>query len=109
LVEPRTLLTDELRAVIRAEKPLILRELGAERMLEARRARVERQLVAHPEQRRAFDVADVPLTAGPGEPVSVVLAVRHGEQILSGELHIPRERWDPALFLHTIDPTEKAQ
>jgi hypothetical protein len=33
-----------------------------------------------------------------------VLAVRHGEQILSGELRIPRERWDPRLFLHTIDP-----
>ena len=30
LVEPRTLLTGELRAVIRAEKPSILRELGAD-------------------------------------------------------------------------------
>jgi hypothetical protein len=36
--------------------------------------------------------------------VSVVLAVRHGEHILSGEQQIPRERWDMAVFLRTVDP-----
>jgi len=109
LIEPRSALTDELREAIRAEKPSILRELVAEhvlaeRVLEGRRARVERQLLARPELRRSFDVADTPLTASPGEPVSVVLAVRHGEHILSGELHSPRERWDMELFLRTLDP-----
>jgi hypothetical protein len=38
----------------------------------------------------------------------VVLAVRHGEQILSGELHIQRERWDPTLFLRFLRDQEKA-
>lgn len=76
--------------------------------LERRRAKVEKQLLSHPELRRAFDVADAPLKSGLGDPISVVLAVRHGEQILSGELHIPRERWDMALFLRTVDnPSEQ--
>ena len=75
----------------------------AERVLEARRARVEQQLLAHPELRRAFDVTDPTIEAGPGNPISVVLAVRHGDQILSGQLHIPRARWSLRLFLASVD------
>jgi hypothetical protein len=37
----------------------------------------------------------------------VMLAVRHGEHILSGELRIPRQRWDMTLFLRTVDPGQK--
>jgi hypothetical protein len=66
-------------------------------------------LRAHPERKRAFDVADAPLKAGPGAPVSVVVAVRHGEQILSGELHIPRERWDLAAFIALMESPERQQ
>jgi hypothetical protein len=51
-----------------------------------------------------FDVTGAPLEAAPGDSVSVVLAVRHGEHILSGELHIPRERWDMTLLLRTLEP-----
>jgi hypothetical protein len=41
--------------------------------------------------------------------VSVVLAVRHGEQILSGELHTPRERWGLAAFIALLDSPERRQ
>jgi hypothetical protein len=89
---------------------------------EARQAKVEAALSARPELRVAFDVNDVPLrnsersvnpahcnnseetVAGAlAESVSVVLAVRHGNTILSGELHIPRERWDMRAFLAVVD------
>jgi len=76
---------------------------------EARQARVEAKLLAHPELRRAFDVVDAPLTFGPGEPVSVVLAVRCGEQILSGEVLVPRERWDLRAFLAVMEAPELQQ
>jgi hypothetical protein len=75
----------------------------------ARQAKVEAALLRHPDQMRAFDVADMPLKAEPGELVSVVLAVRHGQDILSGELRIPRERWDAELFLRVIDGIEIPQ
>jgi hypothetical protein len=76
---------------------------------EARQAKVEQELQAHPEQKRAFDVADAPLNAGAGASISVVLAVRHGEQILSGELHIPRERWDFTVFIALMESPERQQ
>ena len=114
VVEPRSALTEELRALIRAQKRTILTELSApdpavlsqgeiEQEREARQAKVEAELRARPDLRVAFDLSDVPLKGGVGNPVSVVLAVRHGEHILSGELHIPRERWRMALFLSTVD------
>ena len=63
---------------------------------------------AHPKLQVAFDIGGVPLipSATPEiqRPVSVVLAVRHGEHILSGELYIRRERFDIALFLQAMDP-----
>jgi hypothetical protein len=45
----------------------------------------------------------------PGEPVSVVLAVRHGDQILSGEVLVPRERWDLEAFLSVMEGPEQQQ
>jgi hypothetical protein len=105
IVAPRSALTDELRALIRTQKRSILDELAGafETQRAARQTKVEAELRARPELHVAFDVANADLHTGPGEPVSVVLAVRHGEHILSGELHIPRERWDMALFLRTVD------
>jgi hypothetical protein len=105
LVEPRSALSDSLRSTIRANKTAIVRELKDEvaYALEARQEKLESQLRAHPELRRAFDVEGAPIRAGPGPPVSAVLAVRHGDHILSGELLIPRERWDMTLFLRIVD------
>lgn len=76
---------------------------------EVRQAKVEAELLAHPERKRSFDVVEAPLNACPSAPVSVVLAVRHGEQILSGEVHIPRERWDFAAFIALMESPERQQ
>ena len=105
IVAPRWALTDELRALIRAQKRNILSELAGQNDYKraSRQAGVEAELRAHPERRVAFDVADAPADSESGEPVSVVLAARHGEHILSGELFIPRERWNMALFVRTLD------
>ena len=70
---------------------------------ESRRGKVEAELCAHPDQRYAFDVADAPLEAAPGDPVSVVLAIRHGAQLLSGEIHIPRERWGVQALIASLE------
>jgi hypothetical protein len=83
-----------------------MQELEGEavRARNARQDKVERELRAHPMRRYAVDLADVPLKAAPGAPLSVVLAVRHGEQILSGEILIPRERWDFGAFQAILAP-----
>ena len=73
--------------------------------LEVRRAKVEGRLLADKTLRVAFDVENVPLVAGPGEPVSVLLAVRTAQGVVSGALQIPRERWDPVLFAQTLEQT----
>jgi hypothetical protein len=73
--------------------------------LEYRRARAEGRLHADATLRVAFDVANAPLTPRPGEPVSVMLAVRTPGGIVSAELHIPRERWDSNLFFRTLTDT----
>ena len=82
---------------------------AAEGTLEARRRTVETVLSTHPELKRAFDVADEPLAGSSSEPVSVVLAVRHGEQILTGEVLVPPERWEMFEFLAIVDPPERPQ
>ena len=104
VVEPRSALTDELRAFIRENKPAILTELET---LERRRGRLERELADHPEQRVAADVADAPVRPEGGPPVSVVIAVRTVAGIVSAELHVPRERFDAALFMRTLTETGK--
>lgn len=74
---------------------------------ETRRARVEAELLANPGRRLAFDVVDVPLNAGAGDPVSVVLAVRSSAGVASGEVHILRGRFDAALFLRALETSEE--
>lgn len=106
---PPGAVTPELRALIANRKGDLLAELdrGRHDAREARQARVETELRARADLRVVFDVAEAPMKAEPGAPVSVMLAVRHGEHILSGELHIPRERWDVALFMRTVDPGQE--
>lgn len=104
IVTPRSALTDELREFIRDNKPAILDELTA---LERRRARVERELVEHPGQRAAIDAADSPLRPEAGKPVSVVVAIRTTAGIVSGELSVPRERFDAVLFFRTLQDTSE--
>jgi hypothetical protein len=97
--------TPELRALLANRKVDLLAELDHARQdaRDSRQAKVEAELRARRDLRVAFDVTEAPLKAAPGDPVSVVLAVRHREHILSGELHIPRKRWDMALFLRMVD------
>jgi hypothetical protein len=78
---------------------------SAARALDDRRRCVEERLRKRSEDRVAFDVADAPLKPCPGEPVSVVLAVRTAAGIVSGELRVPRERFDASLFLRTLTDT----
>jgi hypothetical protein len=104
--------TPELRALIANRKGDLLAELDHTKHdgREARQTKVEAKLRTHPEMRVAFDMTDIPLEGWSGEPVSVVLAVRHGDTILSGELHIPAERWDMRAFLAVVDcGSEEAQ
>lgn len=99
----------EMRTLIANRKADLLAELdrARHRTREERRACVEAELRVRPEKRVAFDVIDAPTKAEAGAPVSVVLAVRHGEHILTGELRIPRQRWDLALFLLTVGPSQE--
>lgn len=101
--------TAEMRTLIANRKADLLAELdrARHRSRELRQTLVEAELLAQPEKRVAFDVIDAPLTAEPGKPISVMLAVRHGEHVLTGELRIPRQRWDLALFLLTVDPNQE--
>ena len=39
--------------------------------------------------------------------MSVVVAVRHGDQILRGEVLVPRERWDVTIFVACLDAPER--
>ena len=108
IVAPRSGLTDELRALIRANKPVILREVAAETRpaLEMRGALAARRLLDDGKLRVTFDVVDAPLRSEKsGPPVSVVLAVRTPQGIVFGELHIPRERWDVVLFAQILEQT----
>ena len=71
------------------------------------RVRVERELAEHPEQRVVFDAIDAPLRPEPGAPVSIMLAVRTPIGIVSGELSVPRERFDAALFFKSLEESSK--
>jgi hypothetical protein len=70
-----------------------------------RQALVEADLREHPDRHVAWDVTNAPLRPSPGPAVSVVIAVRTESCLVSGELHVPREQFDPALFLHTLTQT----
>lgn len=83
----------------------ILQSTGDAQALQRRHADVWKQLLEHPEQRAAYDIADAPLRPEPGSPVSVVIAIRTAAGIVSAELHIPRERFDAGLFFQALQET----
>src|SRR5262249_7691801 len=73
------------------------------RILKRRCRKVEAQLRADPALRVTFDSGNAPMSPEPGPPVSVVIAIRTSAGIVSAELHIPRERFDAALFFQTLE------
>jgi hypothetical protein len=93
LVEPKSALTEDLRALIRGNKAVILRELaenqapGLTPLQEEARQDVIARLAVHPNVQRAF------ATRFEGETLIVALAVRG---IGTCELAIPIERFNPA-------------
>lgn len=100
IVEPRSALTDELRAAIRANKPAILREL-ADGGFEARRRRVLAMLADSPSSIRYAWLADPNTQA---DYVSVALAIR---DVGSCELRILKERYDPVRMMEIIEASAK--
>jgi len=97
LVEPRSGLTDELRALIRANKQALLNELRAAAR-EPRIAQATRQLTEAPARRAAYIAGEE--TDGV-VPVTVVIQTPDG--LVTGDLAIPKERWDPWLFLKFLE------
>jgi hypothetical protein len=97
---PRNALTDELRALIRNHKQTLLDALASEPAELQKRAREERrqraiQVLQETLTRSAF-IAGAPTAAG----VPVMVAVRSTEgAFISGEVLVPRDKWDPVLFL----------
>ena len=110
MVAPAERITDELRAVIRANKAELLTALGAGSSPESpaavdsvrdpaakgRRERVSAMLQEHPGARYAVLVDD---DADP-EAAIVTLAIR---DLATCELRIPRGKWDGVLFLELLE------
>lgn len=76
--------------------------IGKNGVLQRLRVSVEKELAENAERRVAVWVAEAPLKPKPGERVSVMVAVRTTVGIVSGELAIPCERFDTALFFQTL-------
>lgn len=99
-VWPRSALTDELRALIKAHKAELLEALAGDALpdpaAEARRQRVLAMLAERPGARYAV------LTHDPGAPDHVILtlAIRG---VATCEMSIPRDRYDPFLLLDLIE------
>lgn len=56
-----------------------------------------RQLYANPQVQYAFDVRGAPRLAAPE------LAVRTSCVIVTSELHLPRDKFDPGLFFEILE------
>ncbi len=102
IVQPRELLTDELRTAIRAQKAAILAELTAandpgdsppDSRAARRRARALALLEANPNWRRA-------VICEAGNPAIIGIAVR---TFGYGELEIPTEKYDPVAIMALLD------
>jgi hypothetical protein len=94
--EPREALTDELRALIRANKPALLAALyPLERGQEIRRQRALEKLAESPDRTRTaiFDIDADP---------SVVICTVAIRGVGTCELQIPRERYDPWAILDAL-------
>jgi hypothetical protein len=100
VAEPRSALTDDLRALIRAHKAELLEALAGDALpdpaAEARRQRVLAMLAERPGARYAVVTHD----PGAPEPVILTLAIRG---VATCEMLIPRDRYDPFLLLDLIE------
>lgn len=97
LVQPRHLLTDQLRELIRAHKPDILGALQAANenpVMEDRRHRVLAMLDAQPGIRYAIEVADPD-----ADPVIVTVGIRGAAAF---DMKIPRHSFDPFLLIELL-------
>ena len=99
LVAPKERITDEARALIREHKPELLVALTSEAppdpAAEARRQKVFAMLAERPEIGRAYVVED-----SGQDTVIIAWAIRG---VCSSELSVPREKWDPFLFLELFE------
>jgi uncharacterized membrane protein len=86
IVQPRKLLTDELRAAIRANKPAILAS-------ERRRAKALALLEENPNLRRA-------VICEAGDPAIIGIAVC---TVGYCELEVPAEKYDPVALMALLD------
>ena len=103
IVRPRDLLTDDLRATIRARKPELLAELtvanesqadaSADPGTERRRAKARALLEANPNWRRV-------VIAEAGEPAIIGIAVR---TLGYSEIEIPAAKYDAAALITLLD------
>jgi hypothetical protein len=108
IAEPRSALTDEARALIRAHKAELLASLaGTEGALpdaaaEARRQRVIAMLAERPAIRHALVTDD----ADPAYPDCVVLGIgiRRGDgAIYTADMIVPRDRYDGIALLDLVE------
>jgi len=127
-VTPRERLTDDLRQFIRHHKPEIVRRLSRPAVNEAALVvgKTQHQDDAHdsdgstrgemggpptPQQQKALDsLGQSPnrqtvIVAGEPEDdhVRVSIALRRHWGNVVGDLHIPKEKWDPWLFLDMVE------
>ncbi len=101
--EPRAAVTDELLALIRANKPVLLAALiSLERGQPARRRRALAALDEAADEKRAaiFDI-----DADPGDVVCT-LAIR---DVGTCELRMPQDRYDPWALLAALGRTSEAE
>jgi len=97
---PAGRLTAELREALTKHKAAILDVLQAERVRENRAGRLARELQERPGDRYCFEVTEA-------DPVIVALAIRTATGIVVGELAIPQDRWDHALFFSALETTSR--
>jgi hypothetical protein len=112
-VEPRTALTDELRELIRTNKAAILRELAEQAATGSRPSDLKRQERIDRAIRMLQEAASgrAAFIAGQEEggivPITIVIRSKH--ELVAGELAIPQDRWDPALFLRFLQDQDATE
>ena len=95
-VEPSSLLTDELRALIREHRPELLVAIGGDATIDARRQRLLAMLKAQPGATYAV------LTDTEADPEEVIVALTIRGRATC-EIRIPRDKYDGTLLLDLIE------
>ena len=100
IAEPRQAITDELRALIRENKPELLAALApVGHGVDSRRQRVLAKLAAEPDQQRVaiFDTDAEP------DVVICTIAIRNAGTC---ELRVPSDRYNPWAVLESLQKTQ---